>query len=356
VIIQGAGAATTIIERDPNATVNFRLLAIVDQFNGSLILNDITLRGGKSDGDGGALYTFDRPTTLNNVELTGNIAPSGGAVAGVFLTVNNSTFTSNRATAVGGAIYTPILTVSGSTFTGNKAGTGGGAIFFTQSAGANFTITDSTFVNNSATTNDGGAIWSGGIASITGCTFDGNTADGEGGAIRAGRSLYISDSVIINNHANDIGGIAVEPSGEGFNSWMSVNRCNISHNTSNRRAGGLLFGGGVQNFTASISNSTISGNTAGLQGGGIFISDAAVTLSNVTVDGNTATDLGGGIFFQSDPRQLTVNNVTITGNRSTNNQGGGLFVGAFGVVNLKNSLIALNTAPQSHRILVLLRP
>ena len=344
VVIQGAGAATTIIERDPNATLNFRLLAIVDQVDGSLILNDVTLKGGTSDGNGGALHTLDRPTTLNNVDLTGNTASFGGAVAGVFLTVNNSTFTSNRATASrGGDSMGRFLLLDGSTFTGNKAGTGGGAIFFNQSAGANFTITDSTFVNNSATTNHGGAIESAGIASITGCTFDGNTADGEGGAIYAGRSLYIFDSVIINNHANDIGGIAVQPGGEGHNSWMSVNRCNISHNTSNGRAGGILFAGGVQNFSASISNSTISGNTAGFEGGGLFNAGGAVTLSNVTIDGNTGS-LGGGIFYgdESDTRPLNLNNVTITGNRATNH-GGGLFRN-LGIVNFKNSIIALNTS------------
>jgi hypothetical protein len=118
-----------------------------------------------------------------------------------------------------------------------------------------------------------------------------------------------------------------------------INRCNISNNTSNRTSGGVFLAGG----SGSISNSTISGNVAGLQGGGIFDSDGLLNLTNDTIDGNTGT-LGGGIFYQdgSDAKPLTLNNVTITGNRATSH-GGGLFRNT-GIVNLKNSIIALNTS------------
>ena len=296
VVIQGAGAATTIIERDPSATALFRLMAVTN--SGSLTLSDVTMRGGRSDDVGGALVP-DAPTTLNNVVFTDNTAPNGGGAieAGATpLQINNCTFENNRTTNYyGGAIYAPFLTITGSTFRNNQAFNGGGAIFYNQSAGARVTITDSAFLNNSATTGSGGAILTAGVTTISGSTFDGNSAGDQGGAISAARTLAISDSIVTNNHANEKGGIAREPVptslGGGFESLV-VNRCNISNNTSNRTSGGVFITSG----TANISNSTISGNVAGLEGGGIFDNDALLDLTNDTIDGNTATR-GGGIFL-----------------------------------------------------------
>ena len=343
VVIQGAGAATTIIERDPSATALFRLMAVSN--SGSLSLSDVTLRGGRSDDHGGALSS-DAPTTLNNVVFTDNTAPNGGGaiVAGSMLVqINNCTFENNRATNYyGGAIYAPTLNITGSTFRNNQAFVGGGAIFYNQSAGARVTITDSAFLNNSATTGSGGAILTSGVTTISGSTFDGNSAGDQAGAISAARTLAISDSIVINNHANEKGGIERGPVptslGGGFESLIVI-RCNISNNTSNRSSGGVYIDGG----SGSISDSTISGNTAGFEGGGIFNNGATTSLSNVTIDGNTGT-LGGGIYHSdvSDTKPLTLNNVTITGNRATN-RGGGLFRNS-GIVNLKNSIIALNTS------------
>ena len=343
VVIQGAGAATTIIERDPSASALFRLMAVTN--SGSLTLSDVTMRGGRSDDVGGALVP-DAPTTLNNVIFTDNTAPNGGRAieAGATpLQINNCTFENNRATNYyGGAIYAPLLTITGSTFRNNQAFNGGGAIFYNQSAGARFTITDSTFLNNSATTNSGGAILTSGVTTISGSTFDGNSAGDAGGAISAARTLAISDSIVINNHANEKGGIAREPVatslGGGFESLIVI-RCNISNNTSNGRSGGVYAAGGSVNR---ISDSTISGNTAGQEGGGIFGDNAPFNLTNDTIDGNTAAR-GGGISYQAGDgtSSLNLNNVTITGNHATN-QGGGLFRNNDGDINLKNSIIALN--------------
>ncbi|MFN2576446.1 MAG: hypothetical protein ABR607_02015, partial [Pyrinomonadaceae bacterium] len=344
VTIQGDGAATTIIERDPNAAALFRLMAVSN--SGSLVLNDVTLRGGRSDDLGGAVVA-DGPTTLNNVVCNDNTAPNGGgAIEGgnsFGIIINNCTFENNRATnSFGGAIYAPFVTVNGSMFTGNQAATHGGAIFYNQGAGARFNITDSTFINNKAMNGNGGALYASGYSFVSGSLFDGNVSGSEGGAIWSALYLNISDSVVINNHANADGGITRNEVGTslggGFES-LFVNRCNISNNTSNHTAGGVYVQGGSGN----ISNSTISGNMAGSEGGGIFAFNALVNLTNDTFDGNTATQ-GGGILYQdlTGVKPLTLNNVTVSANRATN-YGGGIFRSG-GTINLKNTIVALNLA------------
>jgi predicted outer membrane repeat protein len=348
VVIQGAGSAMTIIERNANAIDQFRLMAVTSPNAGSLVLNDITMRGGRSADVGGALQ-LSRASTFNNVIFIDNRAPNGGgAIFGPDfgdsrpVTLNNCTFDNNRATNYyGGAVYSPIVTASNSTFTNNQAAVGGGAIFYNQSGGARFTITDSTFTNNQAA-NNGGAIMGSGQATIAGSLFDSNSAGSEGGAISFGLDLDIRNSVVTNNHANEKGGIAREPVttalGGGSES-LTIDNCNISGNTSNRTAGGVF----IESGSGTISNSTISANTAGLEGGGIFDRDALLNLANDTIDGNTATN-GGGVYFQegSDAKPLTINNATITGNHASN-AGGGFFRYS-GIVNFKNSILALNVS------------
>src|SRR5438132_7984184 len=159
VIIQGAGAANTIIERDQNAP-DFGLLALPDPyFNpgaglGSLVLSDVTMRGGRAfNPGGGAISAGDRTVTLNNVTFDKNVAYTGGAIDSfgyATINANNCIFTNNRASGSGGAIAAPYLTITKSTFNGNSA-VYGGAIGFAQGGSAIARIVHSTFINNSVT-------------------------------------------------------------------------------------------------------------------------------------------------------------------------------------------------------------
>jgi hypothetical protein len=78
------------------------------------------------------------------------------------------------------------------------------------------------------------------------------------------------------------------------------------------------FGGGIYNSgTLTISNSTLSGNSAMFGGGGIY-NDNTVTISNSTLAGN----YGGGIY---NAGTLTVSDSTISGNFATESSGGGIY-------------------------------
>lgn len=73
-------------------------------------------------------------------------------------------------------------------------------------------------------------------------------------------------------------------------------------------------GGGLNNSggTASLSNSTLSGNSNGT-GGGLFINGGSVTLNNVTVTDNTASSSGGGVWINAGST-LIMRNTILAGN------------------------------------------
>ena len=100
---------------------------------------------------------------------------------------------------------------------------------------------------------------------------------------------------------------------------VSVNNLTIKNgdNTSGYGGGGIFNGYG----TLSLTNSTVSGNTATYDGGGIF-NYGTLTLTNSTVSGNSAAFYGGGIFNEYG---LTLTNSTVSGNTATYYGGGGIF-------------------------------
>jgi predicted outer membrane repeat protein len=70
--------------------------------------------------------------------------------------------------------------VRGCVFENNTASSFGGGLYLLERSGA-VTVADSSFRRNTATLGDGGAIEAGGntgALAISGCAFEGNTADG----------------------------------------------------------------------------------------------------------------------------------------------------------------------------------
>ncbi len=83
------------------------------------------------------------------------------------------------------------------------------------------------------------------------------------------------------------------------------------------------LGGGVSNYGAlTIADCTISDNSSGYFGGGIYSYGGTVTITDSTIDNNSAADFGGGVFNDSGST-LTINNCTIS-NNSSGYSGGGI--------------------------------
>lgn len=79
----------------------------------------------------------------------------------------------------------------------------------------------------------------------------------------------------------------------GESSDFVMERSGVDSNTSPENGGGVYIASG----SATIGNSTISGNSAGADGGGLYNSGASI-LTHVTIVGNTAAN-GGGIVDAS---------------------------------------------------------
>jgi hypothetical protein len=157
----------------------------------------------------------------------------------------------------------------------------------------------------------------------------GGFASGSGGGVYNRGALTLTDSTISGNTASYGGGGVLN-----FLSTATLSNSTISGNS----AGGS--GGGVYNRGAlTLTDSTISGNSAGNRGGGVYnYNSSTATLSNSTISGNTAF-AGGGVSNGSST--VTVSDSTLSGN--TASFGGGV-CNIYGTVTLSNSTISGNSA------------
>jgi hypothetical protein len=93
--------------------------------------------------------------------------------------------------------------------------------------------------------------------------------------------------------------------------------------------------------TLTISDSTISGNTAG-QGGGMYLNVASATLTDDAIVGNTATQFAGGVASTGGSLQL--NDSTVASNVAP--FGAGVFETFNGAVTIDGSTLSGNTGQQ----------
>ncbi|AOY86843.1 hypothetical protein BKP64_00865 [Marinobacter salinus] len=153
----------------------------------------------------------------------------------------------------------------------------------------------------------------------------GSTGGEEGGT---DYSLSLSDVVIDGNSAQGDGG------GAYIAAATTATNIVLSNNTSATNGGGLY-----NEATTSITDSTVSGNVAE-GGGGLFATGATpVTMNGVTFSGNEA--IGGGAISSRSGVTINMLNSTISGNLGTD-VGGGLY--SNGSANLNFVTIARNIA------------
>lgn len=181
---------------------------------------------------------------------------------------------------------------------------------------ASVVISNVTIQNGDSGSGDGGGIFvetAGSSLVLNQVTIDNNVAGGVGGGIRSNGFLVIVGSTISGNRAvNDAGGIYVnlQP--------MTLLNSTISGNMTNERGGGINTVFAIINVT----NSTISNNDAGDDGGGIAVTGVGgeANLNNVTVTGNTADidsdGSGDGGGFRGSPTS-TIKDTIIAGNIDT---------------------------------------
>ena len=227
------GHHATIARSYAEDTPPFSIFSVTS--GGNLTLNDVNVRNGDGDDDGGAISNVDGFVTINGGTFSHNDGTDGGAVYnddGIgTLTVNGAAFYDNDASGDGGAIYNvdgSTVTIHGGSFTDNDATDNGGAIYNDHTLtvdGANFThnsgedggaifsenddptISGGTFVQNYAT-DDGGAIFNDGSLTVTYAKMYLNTAEWGGGVYNDedGNVTLTGDAIMFNHVSEEDGG------------------------------------------------------------------------------------------------------------------------------------------------------
>jgi hypothetical protein len=143
---------------------------------------------------------------------------------------------------------------------------------------------------------------------------------------------------------------------QNFNSTLTLTNVTVTNNTARS------FGGGIDNYrgTLRLINSTISNNTAMYSaGGGITVRGdwqdrATLTINNSTISNNSAnggvsTDgesIDGGGICTGYHSTLTINNSTISNNSATE-EGGGIWTSLYDTLTMNNSTISNNSASEA---------
>jgi CSLREA domain-containing protein len=171
-------------------------------------------------------------------------------------------------------------------------------------------------------------------------------SDSNGGGINTagiGTRVRVVRSTVSGNRALGDGG-GVEVGGAD----LLVSRSTVANNRTDSNGGGVHSAGGG---TLQIQAATISGNRAELAGGGLHVVGGNAFAANSTFAGNRANDNGGGINA-SDNASVGFNAVTIARNLSGADDpgpppttGGGIFM-IDSIFEVRNSLIALNRVGQ----------
>ena len=317
-------------------------------------LKNLTIANGKTRGAGGGIKTRQgSDLTLIGVNVNNNTSEIGGGLRVGHLakaTIIDSRFAGNDGTlsdkhkgVSAGAISHDEsrgqLTIKGTTFENNR-GFNGGAIFSFSSV--SFTIEDSIFKNNSAKGMEGGgAIFTDGVSSknyspglkndgkiiIRGSRFEGNTAEGEGGAAllwgyipKQGYkkdTAVIEDTVFINNK--------------------------VTRNYKGKGKGGAIRA----KIALDFRNVAFVNNVAEQQGGALWLdTNLQSKIQNSTFSGNQAIkDAGGAMFLNSGSVPIEIENSTIAYNEA-GRANGAIWLDRKGNVTVKNSIVAFNTAKQ----------
>ena len=272
--------------------------------------------------DYSALPAISTPITINGNGNT--VSRSGGDQLRLF-NVTDSTATFNNLTISNGDVDDD-----------------GGAISISNST---VTLNNSTLSNNSATYY-GGAIDCVGLSStltLNSVTLSNNLADYSGGGIYSnGCSTQINNSNLSNNIAPIGGGVYLTTTS------LTVNNSTVSSNIASAGRGGGVYAS-IMLDNVQISASTVSGNSASNEGGGIFVDYADLTITDSTISNNEnnlsaggaslQTYGGGGVLVRGDQTYtLSILNSTLSGNTS-GHIGGAVVADGIGDVAVTQSTI-----------------
>lgn len=301
---------------------------------------------------GGAVYS-KAPLSLSASLLVENEATTngGGVVAGAVSAFVDVDFRDNKTTEAGGGLYAEASVStrectfdsntakdgagvytsgawddSDSLFDSNIADEGGGGAFVNRVSGS---LYGTTFLNNSATTADGGGLWidaetSGGTFNLYGVTLEDNDADsGRGGGVyvEPDARLTVLGLEAFLNTAETGGGV-----------YLGDRPTSVLIDASRIHSNIADYGGGLASAADSLDTSTsamprihrtrIYDNEASVSGGGVYVENAGLQFYDGWITSNTADEDGGGLYA-THSNWIRLRGSTVCRNVATS-QGGGI--------------------------------
>ena len=225
--------------------------------------------------------------------------------------IENCNFTNNQAIwgGSGGAMHLEgsSTEITGCNFDGNSA-QNYGAIYSTGT----LKITDSNFDSNTAS-GSSGAIHSTGTLEVAGCNFTDNTA-GSNGAVYSSGTLKITDSNFDGNTAPNYG--AVYSTGT-----TEIRNSDFTNNKGSNANGGAVCINGENSVVDNCNFVANEATQAHLFGGAIAITGSGSSISNSNFERNKAGH-GGAVYIESSG--INVENCNFTENEA--NTGGAISV------------------------------
>ena len=184
--------------------------------------------------------------------------------------------------------------INDGTITGGFSCNGAGGIHIND--GANVTLNNVNVVGNSTDDDDGAgiAVYDGATLTMNGGTIVGNKASGSsvGGGIYVNSANATLNDVLISDNvlSSNVAGVGYWATGAGCcvsRGTLTLNRCTVKDNHSDRYGGGLAL---MYSGDLIVNNCTVTGNSAGIDGSAIAIieeGNCLVDSSDVTGNENT---------------------------------------------------------------------
>jgi hypothetical protein len=260
VTITGPGAANVAVDGGGS----FRVFDLLGALGGTNItLSGMTIQNGKAGSYGAGVQFGPANATINDCIITGNVGTGEGGAMGLGPASNSTTITLNRDTV------------------SNNSTTAQGAGLYVYTGGT-VIISNCSFTGNTATFDSGALYLYSGVTTISGSTFSGNVAGTTGGAIEnrsGGPTTTIINSTIANNSATGNGGGIQIDTGT-----MNIYNSTIAGN----KSGGA--GGGIDGTTALLSSTIVANNTD--SGTGPDVSGTITTANQSLLSNSTGAVIG----------------------------------------------------------------
>ena len=303
-----------------------------------------TISNNTSHGYGGGIYVSGNTLNIEpddgKINITGNMALDNeghqtGRGGGMYLenlangtlTLDQVIISNNTAEDCGGGVFVScdVNLEDGASITGNGEGLvnatsyanmNGGGVYL---AGGTFNLNGGEISGNNDVYNGAGVYVAGGTFNLNSGKINGNEAQGYGGGVCvAGGTFNLNVGEISNNVASFGGGMNYEDGTVRINEGST-----ISGNTATRGAGIMVSGDNITMSGGIITDNRAKGNQY-KNGGGVYIVQytkqgtgvitGVFTMTGGKITGNTADIYGGGVYIQDNGIFNVSGDANVSGN------------------------------------------